>query len=75
VPRGYETTVIRPPKSPEGFIVFYVKGNRVIAVDCVNAIAEFNVTRRLVSERIEIDPVALADPTIDLKSLVMPKGG
>jgi 3-phenylpropionate/trans-cinnamate dioxygenase ferredoxin reductase component len=66
---GYEQAVIRPPKNPDGFIVFYLKSGLVIAADCVSAMAEFNVAKKLVTEKISVDPAALADPSIDLKSI------
>jgi 3-phenylpropionate/trans-cinnamate dioxygenase ferredoxin reductase subunit len=47
-----------------------MQGNVIIAADCVNAIAEFNVAKKLVTEKITVDTVALADPAIELKSLV-----
>jgi 3-phenylpropionate/trans-cinnamate dioxygenase ferredoxin reductase subunit len=70
---GYEQEVIRPASSPEGFVVFYVKDSQVIAADCVNSIVEFNWAKRLVANQTIIDPAALADPEVDLKSLSLAK--
>ena len=70
---GYDKTVIRSPKNPAGVIVFYMKGDNVIAADCVSAMAEFNTAKKLVTDRISVAPAALANPDIELKSLVARK--
>jgi 3-phenylpropionate/trans-cinnamate dioxygenase ferredoxin reductase subunit len=72
---GYEEEIVRPALSPDGFVVFYVKGGRVLAADCVNAVREFNWTKRLVADQTVVDPAALADPAVDLKSLMLAKAG
>jgi len=62
--------VIRPPRSPEGFVVFYLKESRMIAADCVNSIIEFTAAKRLIADKLVLDPAALADPAVNLKSLL-----
>ena len=69
--QGYDKTVIRAPKNPEGFIVFYLQGNKVIAADCVSAMTEFNVAKKLVTDKIPVDPTALADTTRDLREIAL----
>jgi 3-phenylpropionate/trans-cinnamate dioxygenase ferredoxin reductase subunit len=71
--QGYENAVQRPGRTPESFIVFYMKEGRVLAADCVNAVAEFNTAKKLVAEKLVVDPAALSDPAVDLKTLVPPK--
>ncbi len=71
--QGYEDAVQRPGRTPESFIVFYMKEGRVLAADCVNAVAEFNIAKRLVAEKLVVDAAALSDPAVDLKTLVPPK--
>jgi 3-phenylpropionate/trans-cinnamate dioxygenase ferredoxin reductase subunit len=71
--QGYDQVVMRPPRTPEGFIAFYLREGRVIAADCVNAIAEFGAAKKLVAEKTVVDPTLLADPEIDLKSLLLAK--
>jgi len=68
--QGHDQVVIRPPSKPEGFIAFYLKDGRVIAADCVNAMPEFNVAKRLVAERTLVDAAALANPATNMKLLV-----
>jgi len=71
--QGYEDAVQRPGRTPESFIVFYMKEGTVLAADCVNAVAEFNTAKKLVAEKLVVDAAALADPAVDLKTLVPPK--
>jgi 3-phenylpropionate/trans-cinnamate dioxygenase ferredoxin reductase subunit len=68
--QGYDQVVIRPPRSPEGFIAFYLKNGIMIAADCVNSILEFNLAKRFITERLALDPAALANPEVNLKTLV-----
>jgi 3-phenylpropionate/trans-cinnamate dioxygenase ferredoxin reductase subunit len=68
---GHDQVVIRPPIKEDSFIAFYLKKGRMIAADCVNAVAEFNQAKRLITQKILVDDAALADPGIDLKSLAV----
>jgi len=68
---GYDAEVVRPVTSEGGFVVFYLKAGRVIAADCVNAISEFNYAKRLVAQGADIDAGDLADPAVELKSLLL----
>jgi 3-phenylpropionate/trans-cinnamate dioxygenase ferredoxin reductase subunit len=60
--QGYEQVVIRSPKNPDGVLIFYLQSNRVIAVDCVNAMVEFNISRKLVADRIPVTPLLSGTP-------------
>lgn len=71
--QGYEDAVLRPGRTPESYIVFYMKEGRVLAADCVNAVAEFNAAKKMVTEKLVVDAAALADPAVDLKSLLPAK--
>ena len=42
----------------------------MIAADCVNAIVEFNMAKKLITDKIFLDPASLADPDVNLKSLL-----
>jgi 3-phenylpropionate/trans-cinnamate dioxygenase ferredoxin reductase subunit len=68
--QGHDAVVVRPPRSPEGFVAFYLRDGHMIAADCVNAIIEFNVAKRLVTDKVHVDAAALADPAVNLKSLI-----
>lgn len=68
--QGYDTEIVRLPKNPESFVVFYMKEGRMIAADCVSAIADFNIAKKLVAGKVIVDAKILADSDSDLKSLV-----
>jgi 3-phenylpropionate/trans-cinnamate dioxygenase ferredoxin reductase component len=72
--QGHDQVIIRPPSKPEGFVTFYLKEGRMIAADCVNAMLEFSVAKRLVTEKIPVEAEALANPETNLKTL-MPAAG
>jgi 3-phenylpropionate/trans-cinnamate dioxygenase ferredoxin reductase subunit len=69
ISQHYDQIVIRPPRSPEGFVAFYLKEGVMIAADCVNSIIEFNMAKRFVADKLTLDPAALADPAVNLKTL------
>ena len=52
------------------FAVFHIKGDRVRAVEAVNAAAEFMAGRQLIARGVSVDPERLADPAVPLKSLM-----
>jgi 3-phenylpropionate/trans-cinnamate dioxygenase ferredoxin reductase subunit len=68
--QGYEQLVLRGSPDAGSFCAFYLKGRRVLAVDTVNRVPDFMVAKRLVGERIEVEPGRLADEAIPLKSLL-----
>jgi 3-phenylpropionate/trans-cinnamate dioxygenase ferredoxin reductase subunit len=71
--QGYDRIVIHGSMDANRFVAFYLKDNLVIAADAVNQPQEFMVAKRLVGERIPVDPSRLADPALVLKTLLPPK--
>lgn len=71
--QGYDYAVQRPARTPEGFIVFYIKDGIVLAADCVNSMLEFNVAKKLVAEKHPVSEAVLSDPAVDLKTLLPAK--
>lgn len=67
--QGYDVAVTRPGRTPEAFLVFYIKDGVLLAADCVNAVAEFNAAKKLVTNKVAVDAATLADPATDLKVL------
>ena len=51
------------------FSVVYLKGGRVIALDCVNAIKDYVQGKKLVEGGATPDPARLSDATVPLKEL------
>lgn len=66
---GHDSTVVRGDPAARSFSVIYLKEGRVIALDCVNATKDYVQGRKLVVERMTIDPAKLADAGTPLKEL------
>ncbi|HEY1606224.1 MAG TPA: FAD-dependent oxidoreductase [Allosphingosinicella sp.] len=66
---GHDDLLVRGDPASRGFSIVYLKQDRVIALDCVNATRDYAQGRRLVLERAAPDRRLLADPDIPLKSL------
>jgi 3-phenylpropionate/trans-cinnamate dioxygenase ferredoxin reductase subunit len=67
---GYDATVVRGDMGARSFSVVYLRGGRVIALDCVNAARDYVQGKALVSAGARVDPALLADASVALKSLV-----
>lgn len=67
---GYDQTVLRGDPATRAFSVIYLKGGRVIALDCVNVVKDYVQGRKLVEARISPDPELLADTSVPLKDLI-----
>ena len=66
---GYDDTVLRGDPATRSFSVIYLREGRVIALDCVNATRDYVQGRKLVIERLSVDPARLADVASPLKQL------
>ncbi|MFB7091463.1 NAD(P)/FAD-dependent oxidoreductase [Streptomyces sp. NPDC056296] len=66
---GHDDTVVRGDPSTRRFSVVYLKGGRVVALDCVNTTKDFVQGRRLVAQAARIAPSLLADVTLPLKDM------
>jgi 3-phenylpropionate/trans-cinnamate dioxygenase ferredoxin reductase subunit len=67
---GYDQTVLRGDPAERSFSVVYLKGGRVIALDCVNRTKDYVQGRKLVEARAHIAPELLADGDVQLKELL-----
>ncbi|MFC4293780.1 NAD(P)/FAD-dependent oxidoreductase [Novosphingobium tardum] len=67
---GYDATVVRGDPATRSFSVVYLRGGRVIALDCVNMVKDYVQGRKLVEARATPDPAALADTAVALKELL-----
>ncbi len=67
---GHDATVLRGDIAARSFSVIYLKGGRVIALDCVNSVRDYSQGRKLVELRLEVDPARLADMGLQLKELI-----
>jgi 3-phenylpropionate/trans-cinnamate dioxygenase ferredoxin reductase subunit len=68
--QGYDRVVLRGDPQQRNFSAFYLQGKRIIAVDTVNRAQDFMAAKRLVGEKIEVDPAVIADEAVALKSLL-----
>jgi len=66
---GYDRTVLRGDPAAKSFSVVYLKGGRVIALDCVNMVKDYVQGRKLVEARISPDVAMLSDTLLPLKDL------
>ncbi len=66
---GHDATIVRGDPATRSFSVIYLRGGRVIALDCVNMTRDYVQGRRLVVEGVAADPARLADPDTPLKEL------
>ncbi|MCW1382131.1 FAD-dependent oxidoreductase [Novosphingobium sp. KCTC 2891] len=67
---GHDETVLRGDPATRSFSVVYLKGGKVIALDCVNMVKDYVQGKKLVEARAQIAPEKLADAAVPLKELV-----
>jgi 3-phenylpropionate/trans-cinnamate dioxygenase ferredoxin reductase component len=67
---GYDDLVVRGEPETRRFSVIYLKADRVIALDCVNAMKDYVQGKALVLNRAMIEKDQLANADIPLKDLV-----
>jgi 3-phenylpropionate/trans-cinnamate dioxygenase ferredoxin reductase subunit len=67
---GYDETVVRGAPAARSFSVIYLKGGRVIALDCVNAVKDYVQGRKLVEAGVSPDKAQLANAEVPLKDLI-----
>lgn len=68
---GFDNVVLRgDPEHGRSFVAWYLRGNRLLAADCINCPKEFMVARQLLAKGASVDAERLADDNIDLKELI-----
>jgi 3-phenylpropionate/trans-cinnamate dioxygenase ferredoxin reductase subunit len=67
---GFDATVLRGDPAERSFSVVYLRGGRVIALDCVNRTKDYVQGRKLVEARAQIDPQVLGDGDVQLKEML-----
>jgi len=68
---GYDATVLRGDPATRSFSLIYLRGGRVIALDCVNAVKDYAQGKALVVGGRVVDPAVLADTAVPLKEPVI----
>jgi 3-phenylpropionate/trans-cinnamate dioxygenase ferredoxin reductase subunit len=69
IAKGYDTTVVRGSMEQGSFSVFYLAGERVIAVNAVNDPRGFIAAKQRLTEKPRWPVAAIADPDCDLSQL------
>jgi 3-phenylpropionate/trans-cinnamate dioxygenase ferredoxin reductase subunit len=69
IAEGFNTLVLRGDMDRRSFAVFYLDGDRLIAVHAVNCPREFMLSKKLIAEAARMDPEILADTSIPFKDL------
>jgi 3-phenylpropionate/trans-cinnamate dioxygenase ferredoxin reductase subunit len=67
---GYDATVMRGEPASRSFSLVYMRGGRVAALDCVNAVKDYVQGRKLIEAGASPDPALLADSSMPLKDLL-----
>jgi 3-phenylpropionate/trans-cinnamate dioxygenase ferredoxin reductase subunit len=67
---GYDETLVRGDPANRSFSVIYLKGGKVIALDCVNATKDYVQGRKLVEAGVAPDKAQLANAEVPLKELL-----
>lgn len=69
---GHDAVLVRGDPASRSFSTVYLRGGRVVALDCVNAVPDYVQGRGLILAGASPDPARLADPSIPLRTLAEP---
>ena len=68
---GHEELVLRgEPESGRKFSVFYFRQDKMIAVDAINSPQEFMIGKQIISKRLKVDKIMLADSSVPIRDLL-----
>jgi len=67
---GYDRTVLRPGQREGSLSVWYFREGAFIAVDAINDAKAYVTGKKLLETGRPLEPSAIADPALDLKSLL-----
>ncbi|WP_044562888.1 NAD(P)/FAD-dependent oxidoreductase [Azospirillum sp. B4] len=66
---GHGQVVVRGDPSRAPFTAAYLRGGRLVGLDCVGTLKDFVQGKALVTRQAVVDPARLADPAVELKTL------
>lgn len=70
--QGYDQVIVRGDRhSGRSFAVFYLKEGRLIAADCINRPQEFMLSKRIIAQKLAVQPQRLGDDSVPVKELLM----
>ncbi len=68
---GYDQVIIRGDiHTGRSFAAFYLHNGQLIAADCVNRPQEFMLSKKMIAEKIAVDPARLVDESIPVKAFL-----
>lgn len=67
---GYDQTVLRPGAREDSLSIWYFRKGVFIAVDAINDAKAYVTGKKLLELGRPVDPASIADPALDLKSLM-----
>ena len=67
---GADATLLRPGDRPGAISIWYFDGAKLLAVDAIDDPRPYMVAKRLIENGRNPDPALLADPNLNLKSLL-----
>lgn len=68
--RGYDRVVLRGEPAKDQFVAWYLKGNELLAADCINSAKEFMQAKKIIAEKRVISDADLGNPAVDLAALI-----
>jgi 3-phenylpropionate/trans-cinnamate dioxygenase ferredoxin reductase subunit len=69
--QGYDEVIVRGDRdNSRSFAAFYLRDGVVIAVDAINKAPEFMVGKRLITGKVVVDKIQLADENVPIKELL-----
>jgi len=69
--QGYDQVIIRGDKNKSrSFAAFYFKNGQLISADCVNRPQEFMLCKKIISQKLTINPESFSDESIPVKELL-----
>jgi 3-phenylpropionate/trans-cinnamate dioxygenase ferredoxin reductase subunit len=68
--QGHDRTVLRGDPATRSFSVCYLQDGELLALEAVNHSKDYMAARKVISERVRLDPAKLADPSVALKDAV-----
>ncbi|MSO70473.1 MAG: hypothetical protein EXQ88_00395 [Alphaproteobacteria bacterium] len=72
LPARWDRVVLRGDRVAMRFTAFYLDAGRLVAVNAANSARDIAPARQMIARGIAPDPALLADPSVDLRSLVRP---
>jgi 3-phenylpropionate/trans-cinnamate dioxygenase ferredoxin reductase subunit len=68
---GASEYILRGAPAQEKFAVFHLRGDRILAVEAVNAVPEFMIGKQLIASRRPVSLTRLADTTVPMKEVAV----